>query len=134
METKPEPIIQPGEKGKKWAIASFVLGIFDLLFSMGIVQIIWVETSESIIYSIFGPLGNFVVLAGIVSGLFLAIPFGLFSLITGIIASSMIKKSGAAVKESWMAAAGIVLGTLGLVLGILWWILFALHFRSGNLY
>jgi len=134
METKPEPVKQPGEKGKKWAIASIALGGLALLFSLGIVEIIWVEASETIIYAVFGPLGNFMVLAGIVCGLFLAFPSGLLSLITGIVASFMLKKSSTAQKGWRMAVSGIVLGTLGMFSGILWWVLFALHLRSGNLY
>ena len=134
MGTKPEPRKQPGDKGRAWAIASLVLGILDALFSVGIVQIIWVEESELLIYSVFGPLGNFVILATIVSGLFLAVPFGLFSLIAGLTALSLIKKGATGKKGVWMAAAGIVLGVLGVLLGLLWWYLFSLQLGTSNLY
>jgi len=132
MEINPE--MHKQKVGKAWAVTSFAFGILEIVFSAGIVQLIWVEESESLIYSVFGPLGDFVIVAGIVSGLFLAVPFGLLTLIFGVIALNVNKKSGTEKKVVWMATLGIVLGILGMILGILWWFLFSIHFQTGSLF
>ena len=121
MDTNTESSKQPASKGKTVALASLVLGILDALFFLGIIQYVWLG-GEPAIYSILGDnLGNFVEQAIIFSGLFLAFPFGLFSLITGLVALFLSKE-----KVLWMAVVGVVLGVIGIALGIFWWYLFLL--------
>ena len=91
---------RPGYKGKSWAIASLILGILADLFGLGFVwslftRFMWMDTLI------------------IFPALFLAAPFGLFSLVTGIVALFLIKKKATGKWDVWMAVAGILLGILG---------------------
>ena len=110
----------PGSKSRTWAVASLVLGVLTAISSLAY---LWARL----------PIPKPAHLIGLVDftyfliGFFLLVPFGLSSLVTGIVGRSRILKEGTAKRGLGMAVTGIVLGLLGTLLGVFNWFILGIY-------